>query len=88
MAAFGIEKGHRGIEATERFPWLEDIDPKSPNESEFYKSFRWTISKWYFGVSRGEMTFDELIDKVRAIEPPESTTETTIEDIPMVEAAK
>lgn len=74
MASFGVRHGLRSSEALKRFPWLETIDPKNSDENPSWRTYRWTISKWYFAVARWEMTFDELIDKVRAIEPPETET--------------
>lgn len=57
VAAFGA--------ATREWPWLREKSPAG----EY-----WTrvISLWFYQVEARTMTLDELIDRVRAIEPPET----------------
>lgn len=56
--------------AETEWPWITEID--SHTQTHRYM----VVSNWFFSVQDGEMTLDELIDRVRAIEPAEQVPAT------------
>jgi hypothetical protein len=67
------------VTAEAKWPWLKQMCD-NPKQS-------WTnkISLWFWDVEWGTMTLDELIDRVRAVEPPEPESAETPEVLTLAE---
>jgi hypothetical protein len=63
LNALGEPKKHRYERAVEVWPWL---DAPSPHDTDHLMDI---YSKFDGPVCRGEMTFEQLVDYVRSIEP-------------------